>query len=355
MNLDFWSIIAQISATLLGLVFAGQVFYLTNINDAMEVQKIQDFGFQDISSQAMVICILTNIILFLYPLLVAVCLITTTGRQVLIFWEVFWVLVIIFIIVLELVINKKSKDIFANKNLKDKKNPKFELVVNRVKLGQVFVCIGVVLLVGLLVPYKVFSIQVFEILLQFAVITMIIIGLGLIVFDLIAFEKQNILFKSTGKTLKIIERMNQELNLRRQQLDSLYIDYSNILRSDEYAEWEEERFKEIKDTLSHAFQKNAVEMIDNEKVERKIFLENCRNSIEKIPPGKNPKFIADFIAETNRNGFSIYSLNQIFKFQEELDNITMELNNFTTTLKGRLSYLRENGVIDKSGVKSRMS
>ena len=152
MNGDFWNIVAQVSATFVGLVFVGQVFYLSNIKDAIEMQIVRNYSLDEISTSTMILCISTNLILFLYPLLIALCLITTESHQSLFIWEIFWSIALALILTLLVVNYAKSK---LQLNSKENNSPISNLIISRSKWGLGLIYFSILVTVGLLLDFRV--------------------------------------------------------------------------------------------------------------------------------------------------------------------------------------------------------
>jgi len=251
MNTEFWSIIAQVSATFVGLVFVGQVFYISNIKDAVEMQIIESYGFVEISTSAMILCISTNLILFLYPLLVSLCLITTQSTTNFVFWEIFWLVILTALLYFVTYIYSKTRAQFHIKGINSSTS---NLIMSRLKWGQHLIYFGILLVVGLLIQFKLLAITVSEQFLQFTVIGLSCIGLGLSAFDLVAFDKKNILFRKSSLTGNVLEGTVQNIQAKRGVILSLFTDYSIGTKSAKYTAWQKLRIQEYLENSCNTLQ-----------------------------------------------------------------------------------------------------
>ena len=183
-------------------------------------------------------------------------------------------------------------------------------------------------------------ISVSEQLLQFIVIGMFLLGLSFSLFDLIAFDKKNILFKKSTITQDTVEGLVQRLQLKRNSLDGLYRSYLEGIKSEKYVDWQKQYIRDLL-TPPSRFTQNDVDDAIAREIQK---VENIKSDYSvlvcKIPLAAKPEIIIAFMQKT------IYTLQELFDLSDELDRLEKELDVLTVMLKERVSFLREIKIID---------
>lgn len=344
MNENFWAIIAQVSATFVGLVFVGQTFHLSSIRDATERLTTSEYGLREKSSKVMIVCVALNLLLFLLPMLISLCLLSVKLGGTLWTWDLFWVfsLPMCFFAIFQFE-NKYLKSDVMNKETKNSRTR--NLLSRRLIFGKNIVLISLALITVLLFLMTLFNLPNIEKYFEFITIFLLLTGLAFSVVDLIAFDLKNVLFQTSEITQKMADAFTEKITMEMTNIDELYNLYQEATESNRYQHWQNVRAQEILKIYPSMSLKD-LRRIESQEIEgiKTIY---CTLSNTVRHNGQ-----LDFTKTIYSS--DILSYDEFVDFKTTCEMIEGKIKAIKVTLNQKISFLQENGILLQEDIENQL-
>lgn len=339
MNIQFWSVIAQVSATFLGLIFVGVSVHLGNIREAIGKAEA-DLCVAEQSTRIMFVSVLNSLTFFLMPLIASLSLLAQLSSFDI--PEFMWLLLpfvsYLFLIGGLLIGYRNSKTRAQIRLIFERAIETKELLRKRVIWGEWLMYIFGLLYTGVLivlVTLKPSSILSWEYGLEILTCFSIFLGLTLGLLDLYFFQVKNILFEVSDKFWINAENKSRELKWKMLDVDSSYKSYEAMVQQNAYQ-------KMLDQFPAHLniFHEKYKELMLNEPGE---FCSRYNKLREDIPLDHlhQPKPLEQIKEKSGNNGILRYEDITIFRVQSEL--LYTEIKLFLDELAQRLKSFEEPG------------
>ncbi len=339
MNIQFWSIIAQVSATFLGLIFVGVSVHLGNIREAIN-QVEAELCVTEQSTRIMFISVLNSLTFFLMPLIASLSLLAQQSSFNI--PEFLWLLLplvsYLFLIGGLLIGYRNFKTRYQVKLIFERAIETKEHLRKRVIWGGWLMYIFGFLFTGFLIVLiaKPSSILSWEYGLTILTCFSIFLGLTLGLLDLYFFQVKNILFEVSDKFWSDVDNKSRELKWKMLGVDSSYRSFEVMVQRNAY----HEMLNQFPPHLI-VYREKYKEFMLNEPGEFCSRYNKLRDDIP-IDHLHQPKLIEQIRKRSGNNGVIRYEDIRMFQVQSELLEEEIEL--FLDELAERLKSFAEPGI-----------
>jgi len=308
-DLTFWPTMAQVSATFIGLVFVALSIYLESIRSA--VREIQSkYPLKENSSRLMYSAILSNLSLFILPLLASLTLILEQEHpqvQFALSLSVGAILTAIFFLDLLLYRSRTAQEQF--RLLRSESRVSRKLLQSRVLLGAWGLPVTAVTYGGLLFALQSPQAMSWAIsLLKIVALLSVVIGLGIGLFDLVVFSPRNILFRiSENLRRKTLDR-ERTLKKRMNKIDYVWTRWRDLASDPQF------RYRIRQTASAMGLDPDAAERQLDESWEKNASIYNALRTA--IPSVEHCAF-----AERILSGAEVLTLKELQAMTEEVERL----------------------------------
>lgn len=220
---DYWTTLAQISSTFIGLIFVGIAIFVDSIRTAVkEMESIINVRtvFREQSTPLSYVLTISNLILFIWPMIISLYFSEVTDEPFF-FWLCLLLcfgLLISIIILYEWKINKNISLLNSEKNT--------QIFKTRLNFRYILYLVGILICLF----FGNIAINLLEVstsmnILKILSIVSIILGLGQSMFDILIFDVQNTIFKLPDDFPSQIDTAKTQLNFEKTRIDTIYREY----------------------------------------------------------------------------------------------------------------------------------
>jgi len=229
-DLTFWSTMGQVSATFVGLAFVGLSIYLGGIRSAITEVHLK-YPLQENSSRFVYVAMWSNLSLFVLPLLTSLSLILKHEHSLnepAFLCFVSGILTLVFVLNFSLYLSKATRrcfDLLRTEAHTLRKLLRFRIVLGGWGLSATIIVYGALLFVMQMPTTSLWATA----LLKGVSLLSIIVGLCLGVFDLVAFDTDNVLFKVSEDFRRKTEDRERTLKTRMARIDYIFTRWRGLV------------------------------------------------------------------------------------------------------------------------------
>lgn len=332
-NSTFWSTMAEVSATFVGLVFVGLSLYLAGIRTAVSEMEAE-LGMEEQSSRVMFVSVLSNLVFFVLPLIASLSLIAQTrlGTP-----SLFWLSAIICLLLLGALL-------CGHENGETRQQVKLILSESaqgkalRLRLEYAKWLLYLVVLIYVVLLAAIFGwppISQAEDWLKGAVFLSIVFGLICGVLDLILFDVDNILFHVSDRARDRLGRMQYDLKTEMQGVEILYHQYDAVIRGSGY---QDELLRLMRDPGVIAML-NPTRIQEQAQAEQ-VAIRSAYNRLrEEIPIDGEVEIVRQF-----RTKGKVVTYADMRTLNEQGELLSKDIGSLKELLDGRLEFFERRGI-----------
>ena len=333
MDPTFWSTMAEVSATFVGLVFVGLSLYLGSSRAAVNEMEAEP-GMEEQSSRIMFVSVLSNLAFFVLPLVASLALINRVTPSD---HSLFGLSTTVYLLLLGTLLwgyespqSRQQVKLVLSENARGK--------VLRLRLEYIKWLLYLIVLIYVLLLSATFGWLPFsnaEDWLKGLAFFSTVFGLGCGVGDLIVFDVDNILFRVPERVEERLEHTQQELRAVMKEIEGLYRKYEVLVQSPEY----QELLRQMMHNPGVIAVLNPTRIRGQIQAEQIAIRSTYNRLREEIPAEGEVEVIQQF---RTKGKVVTYADMRILKRQLEL--LSQEADAFKKLLEDKLAFFKGRGI-----------
>jgi hypothetical protein len=337
MNTEFWSIVAQLSGTFLGLIFVALSIHLASIRAAVNAVEAE-IHVEEQSSRLMFVSMLSSLYFFVLPLITSLSLLAQQSRSDK--PNIVWLSLGVYLLLLFTLVGgcehsraRQQVKLVLSERVRRSRRLLQWRVWHCKWLLYLLIPVNAVLLAAILVGQP--PIPRAEDWLEVVTCLSMALGLSSGMLDLYLFDASNVLFRVSSRLQALVERIHHELQTVMQDVEWRYREYETISQSHGFQQ-ELERLTHNPDIISILSPKRVHQMVQSEQARVHSLYKKFR---EEIPIESEAKLIQQFRARSK-----VVTYSDINSLKNQSTILLQDMEEFRDLLDRRLRSFQSLGI-----------